>query len=147
MLMSTMVKVLICVGLGLVLAALCFWFLVYNKPHTDIKKAKAEYIIGAEQLYSVFRNNKDSSNSKYNGRVIEISGSLTKVEVTDSLVVAIFVYEQGTFGDQGVRCTMLPEFSEQIKSAQAESFIKLKGFCAGFNDMDVIFDKVSIVEQ
>ena len=118
---------------------------VYNKPHLDVENTKAEFSMKAQDLYNEFKQNKDASGLKYNGKVIEIEGSLKKIEQTDSLTVAVFSYEEGMFGDQGVRCTFLPGQVAKAKSLGEGTIVKLKGYCTGFNDTDIIFEKTSIV--
>jgi hypothetical protein len=113
----------------------------------DVAHAKADFNLPAGQLYSEFKQNKEASSAKYNGKVLEISGQLSKIEEADTLMTAVFVFEQGMFGDQGVRCALLPNQFEKAKSMTAHSPVTVKGYCTGFNDTDVILEKVSFVEQ
>ena len=144
--MKTWIKiVLIIVAIGLLGIAYIYFFM-YNKPHLNVEKATAEYTLKAEDLYKEFKANKDAAGKKYNGKVIEINGPVKKIEKSDTLTVAVFIFEQGLFGDQGVRCTFLPDQIAKAKNVEPGNELKIKGFCTGFNDTDVILEKSSIVE-
>ena len=138
--------VLILAAIGIV-AAILVYKLYINKPHKDIENAKADFKLKAEVLYNEYVTDKATADLKYNGKVIEISGNLSETEIADTLVVATFVYKQGDFGDEGIRCTMLPKFNEETKKIASGTEVKIKGFCAGFNDIDVILEKASLVKD
>ncbi len=64
------------------------------------------------------------------------------VEAVDSLVIAVFVFEEGVFGDQGIRCNILPQHQGPAKAISKEEPVVLKGYCAGYNGTDVILESV-----
>jgi len=99
--------VLILIGVAAITALIVYKFYI-NKPHKDIEKADADFTVKTENLYKEYTSNKTHSDSLYNGKVIEISGKIDKVETTDSLVILVAVFSQDDFGDAGIRCTMLP---------------------------------------
>jgi len=119
---------------------------VYNKPHPDYENISASIQIKAEKVFNDFLNDKVSSDELYTGQMIEISGKLAKVEQVDSLVIAVFVYSEGMFGDEGVRCTMLPSYSMDVIKLTLPEDIIIKGLCVGYNDTDVIFENASLID-
>lgn len=144
--MKTWVKILLGLTFVGMLAGIGMYMFVYNKPHPDYDKAEAEYSLTASDLFYAYRENPESAGQKYNGQVIEISGTLSNVELADSLVIAVFAFEEGMFGKEGVRVTMLENYNEVLKKWDLSKPIKLKGYCTGYNDTDVILEKGSIVE-
>jgi len=76
---------------------------------------------------------------------LEVNGFLTAVETSGELVIAVFGLDEGMFGVEGVRVTMLPNHRDAVKNHDQSEQITLKGFCAGFNDPDVIIEKGSVV--
>lgn len=119
---------------------------MYNKAHTDFEKADADFSLTARQLFDEYRNDAETAGAKYNGKVIELSGTPSKVEEADSLVIAVFAFEEGMFGAEGVRVTMLPNHAETLKKHPLTSALKLKGFCPGYNGTDVIIESGSVVK-
>lgn len=144
--MKSWVKILI----GLVIIAIIGAFLgykfMYNKPHPNYENLEADFRIGAMELYNGFKTDPAAASQKYNGKIIEISGVMSNVEVVDSLTVAVFAFEEGMFGKEGIRVTMLPKFNDDLKNYPKNENIILKGFCSGYNDTDVILEKGSVVK-
>ena len=66
--------------------------------------------------------------------------------MVDSLVIAVFVFNQGMFGDEGVRCTMLHGQTKLAANISKGNTVKIKGFCSGYNDTDVILEKCSLIQ-
>jgi hypothetical protein len=145
--MKTWVKIV----LGLFVVGLVALFLVYkfvyNKQHPDFENIEPVYSLNAPDLYQAFKSNKDAATAKYNGKVIALTGKLSKVETADSLVTAVFVFDQGDFGDEGIRCTMLQKFNLEASKLQPDGEVKVKGYCTGYNETDVILEKCSIIPQ
>ena len=145
--MKTWIKIVLGLFIVGIIAAVLGYFFVYNKPHPNYEKMDAAYTVTAADLYKSYTTNKSAAGTKYNGKVVALSGRLSKVEVTDSLTTCVFVFNKGMFGDEGVRCTMLPDNSDLAKKLQPDGEVRLKGYCTGFNDTDVILEKCSIVKQ
>jgi len=131
-------------GIGIVAAVLFFVFVI-NKSHPDYEKEDAAYILEAKVLFDQYRSGFEATNEKYLGKVIQITGNLNKVELADSATIAIFVFEEGMFGDEGIRCTMMSKFNDQCKLHPINTEITIKGYCTGYNETDVVLSHGSIV--
>ena len=144
--MKTWMKILLGALIICLLVAIYVYKYVYNKPHPDYEKEVPAFVIKAEDLYKEFKVSNNIASPKYTGKVIEISGNLTRVDKADTLTICIFKFEDGMFGDQGIRCTILKDNIEKAKKLTPGAMVKIKGYCTGFNDTDVVFDKCSVVE-
>jgi hypothetical protein len=144
--MKTWLKILIGLAVLGIIAAVLVYVFVYNKPHPDYENLEAAYSLSPQELYSAYTGNKEDSQKKYNGQLIELKGALNKIETTDSLVIAVFVFNQGMFGDEGVRCTMLTKYNQVARTLQPGGTVTIKGYCTGFNDTDVILEQCSLVK-
>jgi hypothetical protein len=122
-------------------------YLYINKPHPSYEKLKAEFTVTPKAIYDEFKSNAKGSGLKYNGKMIELNGAISKIEASDSLVTVVFAFTQGLFGDEGVRCAMLSKFKKSTKEFKQGDIIDLKGLCQGFNDTDVIFEKCSLIKK
>jgi tRNA_anti-like len=143
--MRTWVKIILgLIVLGMITAVLVYVFVV-NKSHPDYENMKPDYALSASELYNSFKTNTTESGTRYNGKLVAVTGRLTKVESNDSLVIAVFVLNQGIFGNEGIRCTMLTKFNVQAKKLQAGNVYRIKGYCTGYNDPDVIVEQCSII--
>jgi hypothetical protein len=126
-------------------AAFLVYKYVYNKPHPDYVEKKADLSIAAKRLWTDYSMNKDIADPKYTGKVIEIEGSIMRVETVEDMVIVVFAYRRGDFGDEGIRVTMLPEYHQAAKGINPFKDVKIKGLCTGYNDQDVIMENGSIV--
>ena len=126
-------------------AAFLVYKYVYNKPHPDYVEKKADLSIAAKRLWTDYSMNKDIADPKYTGKVIEIEGSIMRVESVEDMVIVVFAYRRGDFGDEGIRVTMLPEYHQAAKGINPFKDVKIKGLCTGYNDQDVIMENGSIV--
>ena len=140
-------KIILALFVTGIIAAILVYIFVYNKPHPDYERLKPDYTLKAQELYNSFKTNLAGANKLYNGKIIEISGNLSKIDDRDTLVVAIFVFDSGMFGDAGVRCSFLTKFNEQAKKLQPGNNLRIKGYLTGFNDTDVILEQCSIINS
>lgn len=145
--MNKYVKILLFLALLGVLAGLYVWFYVYNKPHRDYAAASPERFVDAETLFYDFRQDKTLGDSLYTGLVLQLSGSLAKIEDLDTTAIVVFVFEQGMFGDEGVRCIFIPGYHNGLSAYSPGDEITIKGYCTGYNETDVIVEKSTIVEE
>jgi len=145
--MKPWLTILLTIALTLFIAVALVFYFLYNKPHPDFEKMDADYSMPAVALYKSFTTDKKGAETKFNGRVIAVTGKLTKIEKNDSITTCVFVFDQGMFGDEGIRCTMLQKYSSMAGNLQPGCEIKIKGYCTGFNDTDVVLDKCSIINQ
>ena len=137
---------LLLAAIGLVSAALV-WKYYVNKPHEDIEKAKPAYSISPNELWGIYTSNLALADSLYTGKVIELSGTLSRTEKTDSLVYMVFVMEvDSMFGDKSVRCEMFHKYNDEATGIPAGTQVKIKGYCTGFDQTDIKFSKCSIAK-
>lgn len=130
---------------GIVVATLVYFFVI-NKSHPDYENKKPDYFMTAEALFGSFREDAAKASETYNGKVIQLSGKLSSVEDADGQTVLTFVLDQGMFGDEGIRVSMLASQSAQAAMLTPGQDITLKGFCTGYNDTDVVLNHGSIVQ-
>ena len=126
-----------------ILAGVYIWFFVYNKPHRNYEEAKADYVLSAKECFANYNENNGAID--YNGKVLQLTGMASRVETIDSLTMIVFVFGEGMFGEEGIRCTLLPSHVEAAKQFDFSNEITIKGFCAGYNDTDVILQYCSII--
>ncbi len=138
------IKIGIVVAVVALLSAAYVWFFVYNKPHRNFDKAKPDVVESARQCYQNF---KKSAKAFESGKVVEIHGIPTGIEHSDSLVTVVFAFQKGMFGDEGIRCTLLPKYNEQAGRLSLHDTLKIKGFCSGYNGTDVILEECSIIHN
>jgi hypothetical protein len=133
----------------LAFAAFFVYKYVYDKPKTEavpeIVNNKVELSLAAKRLWTDYSMNKDIADPKYTGKVIEIKGSIMRVETVGNDVVVVFAYKKGETGDEGIRVTMLPAYNQASKGINPFKDVRIKGLCNGYIDKNVIMVDGSIV--
>lgn len=119
---------------------------VYNKPHVNYEKVRADHALTVADLFTAYTVDRQLAEQQYNGKVLEITGNISSVDTPDSITVVVFALREGMFGDEGVRCTMLEKYSEDAGRLKPGTMVHMKGFCAGYNDTDIILEKCSITQ-
>jgi hypothetical protein len=143
-------KKIIKIGIGLliigIIAGTLGYVFIYNKPHRDFEKAKPDFTLSTFELFDSYVSDRKNAETNYNGKVILLEGFVQKTEKADSLIIAVFVFQEDMFGDEGIRCTMLPKYNEEMMKVKPETNVKIKGFCTGYNDTDVILEKCTLIQ-
>jgi type II secretory pathway pseudopilin PulG len=141
--MKKLLKIALVLAVVGILAAAYVWFFVYNKPHKNYEKAKPEAVLSAADCFQSFASN----GGQLTGQVLQLNGVPSYVEDQDSLVIVVFVFNEGMFGDEGIRCTMLENHNQSTLALNTSQDINIKGLCTGYNGTDVIMEHCSIVNQ
>lgn len=138
--------ILILAAIGIVAAALIWKFYV-NKPHEDIDSASPAFSMTTEEIWSQYNTNRKIADSLYNNQVIELTGSLSRIDKNDSIVSVIFVMSADSmFGDKTIACQMYKKHNDEAFALKANANVKIKGICVGFDDTDIKFNKCSLVK-
>ena len=132
--------------IGVVAAALVWKFYV-NKPHDDIERATPAYSMATEEIWNQYNTNRKVADSLYNNKVIELSGSLNRIDKNDSLVSVVFVMAADSmFGDKTIACQMYKKYNEEAGALAVGAKVRIKGVCVGYDETDIKFNKCSIVK-
>ncbi len=119
------------------------YFFMYNKSHPDYANMPAELKINALDL---FQDSRNGNAIKYTGKLIEVKGSPSKLEINDSIYTLVYVFDEGMFGPEGIRANFHSDHGDQLKGLSFPKQLTIKAYCTGFNDTDVILEKAIIVQ-
>lgn len=122
---------------GLVLAAIGLGVGIYlwNKPHENMNRAKADLTIAAPELFTAFSEDEASANEKYLDKVIQISGSVKAFSTSPEGLMKVTLDS----GDEmfGVICQMDELTEHSRREFTPGETVNLKGKCTGML-MDVV---------
>ena len=120
---------------------------VFYKPHRNYERARVDVKLAAKNLFDEYTSDQKTADQRFLGKVVEITGEMTDVEQADSLVIVVFAYRSGDFGDEGIRVTMLPDYNEKARELRPHQSVDLKGHCTGYNGTDIIIESGSILNK
>lgn len=121
----------IILGILIVVAGLVYGWRLYNKPHRNIEKEKADFIVQAAEFYHEFEQDQHSAHTRYNNRVIEIHGKLENISRNADGKAALLIG-----GPDGyINCEMNEDYDAlegKITDGQA---VSVKGLYIGYDDL------------
>jgi len=144
--MNKWVKILVVLVILGMIGGLGGYIFIYNKPHVNYEKSKVDYSLSGEDLFAEYTSHRHEAENKYNGKVLEVSGYVNAIENPDSQTIVVFVLSDGLFGDEGIRFSMLQKYNAKANALIPGTRVSIKGYCTGYNDTDIIFEKCSITQ-
>ena len=147
--MSKTYKILFFVTVTVLFSGIIYLAFIYFQPVKDISKQQPDIIITDTQMFSDFTNNPKDADVTYKNKIIELSGTIKKTEVKDSICTVIF--DSG--GNYIIVANCDYDTENEVKKLKENSKIKLKGIYSGYiiNDdtfmipAEIKIDKCSIV--
>ena len=139
--------------LTLLLAAVAagiYGYKEFTRTNKQLINAKPDYTMTASALINDFENDDNMATTRYNGKVLEVSGSVLTVEKDDSGYYTVILGEQGTMS--AVRCSI--DSTQQANAARIKtgSSVLIRGACTGFNKdemglgADVILNRCAVIK-
>lgn len=115
---------------------------MYNKPFANMEKAEADATIDAQALYADFEADEAAANTKYLGKVVEVSGTVKEVKKDEAGKISIILDSGNELA--AIVCE-LDELTQHPKTDfAAGEQIKVKGNCTGIL-MDVVLVRCVVV--
>lgn len=119
--------------IAIVLIAAVTGYLIWNKPHLNVKDANAINITAVD-LYKIFTTDSASAKSKYLNAVVAVSGEVKQVSRNQQNQQIILL--KTNIPDGSVNCTM----EENANNIKAGDTIVVKGICSGYINGDIDMD-------
>lgn len=117
------------------------WYL-YSKPVADISNLKPEYSLEAAELFAEFSGDESGANTKYLGKIIEVTGTIQVLNSDKGGLSVILFTNDEIFG---INCGLSAGQDKAYKKYKSGDKIILRGECAGY-DMDVVLTRCVIIE-
>ena len=147
--MSKTYKILLFVIVSVLFSGIVYLVFIYFQPVKNISKQQPDVITTDTKMFSDFTNNPKDADVAYKNKIIELSGTIKKTEVKDSICTVIF--DSG--GNYIIVANCDYDTENEVKELKENSKIKLKGIYSGYiiNDdtfmipAEIKIDKCSIV--
>jgi len=129
---------LVIVCLVLIGATAFYW---YQKPRASLTNVKPAYSLSAKDLYAAFQQDEKKANQQFLEKVIEVTGTVDNMQLTDSTVsVQLVADDMG-----GINCSVRKNKDHGEAMPAKGSAVKVKGRCVGFlmdvNLVDAVIEK------
>ncbi len=122
----------------------------YTRKVKSLDKVKADYSMNDLELIRAFEQNESSSNDKYLGKIISVTGNLKKVESNDVGNLFLVLGKEGSLST--VRCSMDSSLQDEARMLKPGNSVTVKGACTGFTSdellgSDVILNRCVLVNE
>jgi hypothetical protein len=75
----------------LVIAGVFAAIYMYNNPQKDLLRHEADFTLTASELHSEFTTDESAANLKYIGKIIELKGKVTSINIESDKAVSIIL--------------------------------------------------------
>lgn len=121
-----MIKKILPVLLGLVLAGAAVGYYLYNKPVASLERKKADVTATSVDMLNDYVNDEAAANTKYLGKVVEVTGPVSLVTDEGGKVK---VYLDAGNPMSAVICELADGKMPALKTGETAT---LKGLCSGY---------------
>lgn len=115
-------------------------FYQFNKKVEGLEDVEADFILTSDELFDAFEKDEPAAQANYVGKVVEVSGEVARINLTDSLQSIVLTAQNSMIG--GVNCT----FSQNIENIAVGDQVSVKCQCQGYL-MDVVLNNCSLVRK
>ena len=110
----------------------------WNKPHENVEDITG-IKVNAADLFQAFSENEQQATNTYNGKVIEVTGTVAAIEKNQQGKTIVQLNSNDPLF--GVNCTM--EHDADVKQSET---VNIKGVCSGFTT-DVILIRCYLIKK
>ncbi len=128
-----------------IIGAIVGYFVWANflKTAPSMRKLDADYEVEAVPFYSEFDNDEGAANSKYLNRIVQVTGEISKIEISEDSKPVVSLKTEG-FGV--IKCTMESTLDDdQLAKYQINKTVVIKGECIGML-LDVLLNRSIIID-
>lgn len=130
-------KKLLIVTAILILGAVIYGVIEFNRGEKVLSDVKSDITISANELLTAFQTDEATANTKYNDKVVEVSGEVQQSDVQDGKTIVRL-----NAGDSmaGVTCELDDKATHKRTEFKQGEQVTFKCTCSGFL-MDVVLNR------
>ncbi|MEN9497863.1 MAG: hypothetical protein RL750_762 [Bacteroidota bacterium] len=135
MLKRSTTKIILAFSLIAAAAGGYYAYTEYNRRNPSMADAKASFQLTATDALAAFESKADESTKMYVDQVLEVSGSINKIEKDEKGFYTIVLGDAGSMSS--VRCVVDSLFSSDAAKLSTGTSAKLRGVCVGYTADDM----------
>lgn len=127
-------KKVLTIGLALLIIGLGVGYFMWNKPHENIEKAKADIAMSAAELFDAFEKDENAANGQFLDKVVSVTGTIRSVELDQEVKKVVLDSNDEMFG---IICELDALSTPKRLDFKVGEQVNFKGKCTGML-MDVV---------
>ena len=118
-------KIILITAIVLITAAATAAYLLWNKPHKDVKDASG-LNVNAIELYNQYVSDSVKARSAYTDKVLQVTGEVARLSANrqNQQIVLLKTTVSGAY----INCTM----EENLQAIKEGGTVTIKGICSGY---------------
>ena len=124
------------------LGVICIY--IFFKPEKNLLKHKPDYKLTAIELFNEYSTNEEAANTKFLGKIIQVSGTIREINTEDSIYTTIILETDDVFF--GVSCVLNDKNGTRQKEILIGSEATVKGECSG-KLIDVVLNNCVLIDE
>jgi len=116
---------------------------LYNKPHLNVKKERADIKLTAQNLIDDYQNDEVLANKNYVDKLVQVIGVVSEVSFDNGNSIITI---KDSNGQSSIMCNMQPEENLKVLKIKKDSVVTIKGICTGYL-LDVIMVRCVIINN
>jgi hydrogenase maturation factor HypE len=136
-----MTRIILLIVLFLALGGGYYAYKMYNKEHINVEETEATQRITSAILFQEFESNKDEAQKHFVGQIIEVSGKIVNLDLSNTEEPQLVLEGNGV--DGFIRCGFKQEALNKVYGLKDSTQVTIKGECIGINDteeLDLLMD-------
>lgn len=101
--------------------------------------------VSAEDLDDAFDDDEAAANAKYKDKVIEVTGTVRRIDRSDPAAVTVEL-KSGDAADDVIDCEFAPADSEQARALKKGESVVIRGTCVGLVKKTVTLERCSVMK-
>ena len=135
-----MKKIALYLILAIVIVGVSLGLYFFNQKVPGLDDVEPDYRLTANELFDSFEQNEKESLTKFEGKVIEVSGEVSQVNESDTTLTVVLTVENAMIG--GVNCS----FQNVATKLTKGELVTIKGRCQGYL-MNVILTNCTLTND
>lgn len=128
-----MLKKILIVGLLLLLIGGGIGFYLFNKKVPGLENVKADFSLTADELMDEILGDEMAATTKYNEKVIEVTGKVLSSSASDTTFVVMLEAVNSDMG--GINCSFKGVPANAVQDFSEGKMASLKGRFTGYDDL------------
>jgi hypothetical protein len=139
--MKTYIKIALGVVTFIALSGILAALYLFNLKHTDMAKAKPDFVVTASLLQKAFEDDETKASTLYINKILEVTGTIASVKPAGNNIVSISLVTDSDLSSVICTFTAITDPGKFVPGKE----ITLRGECSGFL-MDVLLNNCAIIE-
>ncbi len=124
-----MMRKILIIALLMALAGGTIAYKMYNKPHKNMLKARADVTLSADKLFLAYELDETAADGQYLGKIIQVTGEVNRIDLKEDKVFGLGLETGDLLA--GMTCLLDETYDQHRQDFNVGEKITLRCICTG----------------